>query len=215
MNQKDRFRFIHDLFEFNDVEIVRNVQYYANRNYGGPTPIVGVRTEGARPRKALVDILAYALMPNHYHLLLRQRTEKGISLFMQKLAGGYTGYFNTKHERSGVLFQGKFKAKHVDEDSYLRHILPYIHTNAVDVFQKNWKKNGIAHPDRALRFLEKYRWSSYPDYLGIHNFPSVINLELADELGLAKGKEQKKMMAEWLGTPAQKMQNIYDFTFDH
>ena len=207
LDKKDYFRFLHDLFEFNDADETLNLNYYY---YGSPTTIVE-----RRPRKLLVDVLAFALMPNHYHLLLRQRRENGISKFLQKLAGGYTRYFNEKRERSGVLFQGKFKAKHINDDRYLRHLLLYLHTNPVDIFQKNWKRAGITHAARALRFLERYRWSSYPDYLGIKNFPSVINLELVDEFGLPKGKEQQKIMVEWLGAPGQKMQNVYDFTFDH
>src|SRR3989344_4291689 len=103
MDDKDRFRFIHDLFEFNDANIILNNTYYWGR-----IPIGKER----KPRKILVDIVAYALMPNHYHLLLQQRRDNGISLFLQKLGSGYTSYFNLRHERSGVLFQGKYKAKH-------------------------------------------------------------------------------------------------------
>jgi len=61
-------------------------------------------------RKLLVDILVWCLMPNHYHLILRQRRDNGIVLFMQKLGSGYTNYFNLKYKRVGSLFQGRFKA---------------------------------------------------------------------------------------------------------
>jgi REP element-mobilizing transposase RayT len=77
-----------------------------------------------------VTILAYCILPNHYHLVLRcNNVEGGLSKYMQRVGGGYTMYFNQKYERTGSLFQGKFKANHVDSDSYLRHILAYVGFN--------------------------------------------------------------------------------------
>jgi len=77
----------------------------------------------------LVEFVAYCLNPNHYHLLVRENMDGGISEFMKRLGGGYTGYYNTKHKRSGVLFQGKFKAKHITTDGYLTHLSVYINLN--------------------------------------------------------------------------------------
>ena len=61
----------------------------------------------------VVDLVAFCLMPNHFHLLLRQRVENGISKYMQKVGTGYTMYFNERHERSGALFQGRYKYVHI------------------------------------------------------------------------------------------------------
>ncbi len=77
----------------------------------------------------LVDIVCYCLNPNHYHIILRQRTENGISEFMKRLGGGYTQGFNFKYKRSGVLFQGKFKAAHIDSNEYLLHVSAYVNLN--------------------------------------------------------------------------------------
>ena len=77
----------------------------------------------------LVDIVAYCLNPNHYHLILTPLLEKGIEKFMQKLGGGYTRYFNEKHERSGVLFQGPFKEKYITNNGYLLHLSAYVNLN--------------------------------------------------------------------------------------
>jgi len=95
-------------------------------NYQGLTLVELLILEKGEP---LVDIAAYCLMPNHFHLLLHQKVDGGISKFMQKLTTGYTMYFNTKHERSGALLQGTFKSKHAGEDRYLRYVLSYIHLN--------------------------------------------------------------------------------------
>jgi putative transposase len=85
----------------------------------------------AQTRKPLVKILAFSLMPNHYHLLLKEVTEGGISKFMHKVGTGYTLYFNGLNERSGSLFQGTYKAKHLADDRYLKYLFEYIHLNPV------------------------------------------------------------------------------------
>lgn len=78
----------------------------------------------------LVEIVAYSLLPNHFHFLVKQAVEGGISEFMKRLQGGYTNYFNIEHERSGALFQGKYKYKHVSNDEYFRNIFYYVTFNA-------------------------------------------------------------------------------------
>lgn len=114
----------------------------------------------------LVDIGAYVVMPNHFHILITQ-TEKGdISRFMQKLTTAYVMYYNKKHARTGSLFEGKFKAEHLDKDAYLKYIFSYIHLNPVKLIDKYWKENGIKNEKEALSYLEKYSYSSYLDYLG-------------------------------------------------
>ena len=125
-------------------------------------------------REILVDIHSFCLMPNHFHLILQQRAEGGITKFMRKLGTGYTMYFNEKYQRIGVLFQGKFKAIPITSDEYLLHLSRYIHLNPVDLIEPGWKDNGINDWQRACKFIEGYRWSSLLDYIGIKNFPSVI-----------------------------------------
>ncbi len=113
-----------------------------------------------------VDLCAYVLMPNHFHLLLRGKTAGDISKFMQKVSTGYTMYFNTRNDRSGALFQGRFKARHVHTDTYLAYLIAYIHLNPVKLIDPKWKEGGISDRERAEDFLRTYRWSSYQDYLG-------------------------------------------------
>jgi len=81
-------------------------------------------------RNPLVSVVAYALNPNHYHLLLQQESSGGISEYIKRLIGGYTWYFNNRHKRSGSLFQGKHKSKHVSSNEYLQYVSAYINLNS-------------------------------------------------------------------------------------
>lgn len=101
----------------------------------------------------LIEIISFAFMPNHFHLLLKQKVDNGISIFLSKSTNSYTRYFNTKHKRVGDLFQGVFKAIHVETDEQLIHLSRYIHLNpVVSLVTKE-------------RELASYSWSSLPDYL--------------------------------------------------
>lgn len=79
--------------------------------------------------KRLVSISAYCLLPNHFHLMMTQLLDGGISEFLKRVTGGYSGYFNEKNNRSGSLFQGKFKRIHVDSEAYRQYLLVYINEN--------------------------------------------------------------------------------------
>ncbi len=115
----------------------------------------------------LVDILAYALMPNHFHLLLRERIQGGISRFMLKLMTAYSMYFNAKRERSGPLFTRPFRSRHVDNDAYLRWIFAYILLNPLELHQSDWKEIGIRDIVAARTFMQEYRYGSLRDHMTI------------------------------------------------
>lgn len=112
----------------------------------------------------IVDIGAYCLMPNHFHLLVKERIEKGISVFMEKLSTAFSMYFNKKHNRTGRLYEGTFKAKHINKDEYFNWLFSYIHLNPVKLIDPTWKESGISDPEKARNFMERYRYSSYFDY---------------------------------------------------
>src|SRR3989338_579840 len=114
----------------------------------------------------LLNIGAYCLMPNHFHLIVQERGDNGISRFMQKIITGYTMYFNKRHERTGALFQGKFKATHANQDEYLKYLISYIHLNPIKIIDSQWKEEGIKDKKRAENFLDQYLYSSYLDYCG-------------------------------------------------
>ncbi|MBI2056046.1 MAG: transposase [Candidatus Sungbacteria bacterium] len=172
LDDQDYFRFIHNLYEFND-EKPATLFYYkqsALKSYE-------IRSHSEPTRKPVVDLLTFTLMPNHYHLLLTQKKDNGITDFMRKLGVGYAMYFNQKYNRSGTLFQGAFKAIRVIKESHFLHLPFYIHANPLDLKFPEWREQKIRNYKAAMKFLENYRWSSFPDYIGKMNFPSVTNKE--------------------------------------
>lgn len=146
----------------------------------------------------LVDICAYCLMPNHFHLLVRELAANGISRFMQKLGNGYTGYFNKRFERSGGLFQGKFKAEHAGDDRYLKYLISYIHLNPVKLLEPTWKETGIQDRAAAEMYLQKYPYSSFHDYCGIERSESRILNTLALPAYFETPKDFQTNVLEWL-----------------
>lgn len=101
-----------------------------------------------------VEIVAYCLMPNHFHFILHQKTDKGISHFMANWENSYSHYYNTKYKRIGHLFQGQFKAVRVISDNQLLHLSRYIHLNP-------YTSSLVG----SVEDCEKYPWSSLGEYL--------------------------------------------------
>ncbi|MFZ2167838.1 MAG: transposase [Minisyncoccia bacterium] len=119
-DNEDIRRFFQSMIEFNAGAPVGSLYQNSFRQLSGETP---------KSENKIVNIIAYCLNPNHFHLVLEQVTEGGISEFMKRLGGGYTSYFNSKNKRSGSLFQGVFKAVHIDSNDYLLHVSAYVNLN--------------------------------------------------------------------------------------
>jgi len=115
-------------------------------------------------KETLVDIGTYCLMPNHFHLLIKEKRAGGISEFMKKISTGYSMYFNKRYERTGRLFEGTFKSVHADSDEYLKYLFAYIHLNPIKLINPVWKEEGIRNSVEAKLFLSGYSFSSYLDY---------------------------------------------------
>jgi len=169
----DYYRAIFSLFEFNDE---KHVLMRDRRRTRLQQKKLG-REQFSANRDLLVEILAFCLMPNHIHLLLRQLKDNGISKFMGKFGAGYVTYFNKKYDRTGHLFQGRFRAVPIRNNEQLQNVFVYIHTNPTEIIEPGWKKEGIKNPEEIIKFLENYKWSSYLDYIGKKNFSSVTNRE--------------------------------------
>ncbi len=184
MNTGDYARFVHDMYEFNDSKPARN----AGRNFD--TPMIDLRNQSLE-RSKIVDIHGWCLMKNHYHLLLSERVEGGLTLFIRKLNVGYANYFNEKYKRVGTLFQGRTKRIRITSDPHFLHILHYIHLNPLDFLgaAKEWRSGRVQNSKAARAQLERYRWSSYQDYSGKKNFPSILTMDfMRDALGNVKKK---------------------------
>lgn len=178
----DYYRAIHNIFEFNDEN---------------PAPEhTSEERFSRRLRKILVEVLAFCLMPNHSHLLLRQLLDKGITKFMRKFGAGYAGYFNKKYSRQGYLFQGRFRAIHIKTEEQLKTVFAYIHTNPASLVDANWKEGNIKSPEAIIREIENYKWSSYQDYLGKNNFPSLTQRNFF--ISIMPNKEWQKYVNDWI-----------------
>ena len=124
LDEYDLHRFLESIKEFNNPEPIGSIfEHSFVKNKLG--------TSTTKPEK-LVSIIAYCINPNHFHFLLTPLKEGGIEKFMQKI-GGYTRYFNEKYKRNGVLFQGRFKSKHIPKNEYLLHLSTYINMNNRDL----------------------------------------------------------------------------------
>lgn len=183
----DYIRFIHNLSEFNNKERTNNNFHCFSKH----------NDIASRYKKRLVDILAFCLMPNHYHLLLRPIEEGGITKFMQKINIGYAKYFNQKYDRKGTLFESRFKAITVEKQPHFNYLPFYIHLNPLDLKYPEWRKRELKNYNEAVSFLNSYKWSSHLDYLGQNNFSVVLQKDLLTDL-LGSPEEYNKDIIEWL-----------------
>ncbi|MBI4093712.1 transposase [Candidatus Kaiserbacteria bacterium] len=169
LDNRDRARFVHDLWEFNAEENPQNVR----RRLG----MTGLRNPSSLP---IVDLHGWCIMGNHYHLLLSERAGGGLTKFIRRLNVGYANYFNLRNRRTGTLFEGRTKKILIERESHFLYILHYIHLNPLDFVPdaREWRNGAIGAPSKALDYLATYRWSSYLDYCGNTNFPSVLTNEL-------------------------------------
>ncbi len=146
MDDKDYLRFLRSIKEFNNIEISGSLY---RRNYlkrkGAKLPVGSLA-----PSIALVDIVCFILLPNHYHFLIKQTMNDGVMKFFHKLGGGYTNYFNFRYNRIGSLFQGPYNSVQITTNEYLFYVSAYI--------------NGNSEIHKIAK-AEKWTWSSYQDYL--------------------------------------------------
>lgn len=119
-DESDTDRFFQSMQEFNTVKPIGSIYENSFRELGNPT------SKSSR----LVDFIAYCTNPNHFHFVLKQLADNGISQFMKRVGGGYAKYYNEKYDRSGTLFQGRFKSVHVNSNEYLLHVSAYVNLNA-------------------------------------------------------------------------------------
>jgi len=188
LSDYDYSRFQKLLYLANSKETVK----FSDLNPKSPYP-VWTQKRG----ETLVDIGAYSLMPNHFHILIRSKNEKDTGLFLQRILLSHSKYFNIKNERSGTLFQGKSKAEHINKDTYLKYIYTYIHLNIIKLIQSDWKEVGIKNIKKAKEYLKNYKYSSFIDYLGINR--------------LEGGILNKKAFPNYFQTPKQFEKEIFEF----
>jgi putative transposase len=174
-DQRDYERFLLTMYAGNSTSSIHI------SNFNLPTIAAVIEKGVLEQEDPLVSIGAYCLMPNHFHFVLKEIKSAGIARFMQKVCTGYTMYFNKKNERTGALFAGTFKSKHVPDDRYLKHLISYVHLNPAELFDARWKY-GTSDVAKIEQKLLTYRYSSLPEFLGKDRAekllldPAVMNL---------------------------------------
>jgi putative transposase len=116
-------------------------------------------------KKRTVELVAFCLMPNHFHLILKESEEGGISAYMQRVLNAYSKYYNTKYQKSGHVFQGPYRAVHVEDNEQLLHLSAYIHRN----------------PREMVKWLNKedqYQWSSCSDFVKENRWGNLLVPEI-------------------------------------
>jgi len=198
-DRKDYERFLFHLYACNDTHSLLNTKFH----YRGLASI-GTREKNRVP---LVSIVCFCLMPNHFHLLLRQEKQRGIPTFLQKVGTAYTMYFNTRHDRSGSLFQGPYRSIHVPDDRYFLPLSRYIHLNPLDLHQAQWKKYGVKNRAGARRWLAEYPWSSYSAYTSTNQFPGLLALNPLGQM-FRTTQEYRKYVESWSGKDLRRVSSL-------
>ncbi len=178
LDSQDCARLVHNLYEFNDTRPADNLHRLFDPRM---KDLRGLSFRRARNR--LVEVHGWCLMKDHYHLLISELVEGGLLKFMMKVNVGYAKYYNERYRRHGYVFRGKTKKILLGNDAHFLYILHYIHLNPLDYLTgaTKWRerdKHGIKSAKKALEYLSGYRWSSYQDYCGKKNFPSLITTNL-------------------------------------
>ena len=151
----------------------------------------------------LVAIGAYVLMPNHFHILVKEIREGGIAIFMHKLLTAYSLYFNKRHQRVGPLFQGRFGDTHVSRDEHLKYLYAYIHLNPVkEALLKGVQIN--SDMSSIGRHLSGYEYSSFNDFMGVQRSErSILSTQEFPKYFSVKC-DFRKFIAGWM-----RLKNVY------
>ncbi|MDD2935635.1 MAG: transposase [Candidatus Pacebacteria bacterium] len=202
LNKYDIFRILESFEVFNTTDSVGSIYQYSFKKKNNQ-----LRSRGPK----LVEIVAFNILDNHYHLVLKQLVDNGISKFMQNFSAGYTKHFNEKYDRSGTLFQGPFKAEHIDSDEYLNYVVAYVNCNHLVhgfefsvsewgnrssleqyVFDKKEWKNIFFECDTSM-ILHRYKNGN--DYLK-KSEEIAKNIKIKRDLVKNETKKEKKMKKE-------------------
>lgn len=201
LNDEDRNRFVKLLYLSN-----------SKNNVNFRSQIVDEKIDVWSFKKGdnLVSIGAWVLMPNHFHLYLTSpipgigeniEEKIPITLFMNKICISYSKYFNKKYNRSGALFEGRFKAVHIKDDIQAKYLFSYIHLNPIKLIDSTWKEVGIKDIGVSINFLKQYKWSSYLDHLDVKRKENIILNREHFPVYFSDISDFNKEILDWLKTP--------------
>jgi len=178
---KDYLRFVFLIIYFQSpitfINLGRYVEHYVKHRVFN----IGSDVKEKILKKRFVELVSFCLMPNHFHLIVKEIDDSGIATYMQRALNSYTKYYNTKYKKSGHLFQGPYKAVHIEDDRQLLYLSTYIHRNPREL--PNWKGREV-----------EYVWSSYQDFVSKNRWGEFIQLDII--IGQFKGGSDYKKFVE-------------------
>jgi len=190
-NNLDLQRFFQGMEEFNSLEPIGSI--FENRFKN--------KDKEHNPSTKLINVICYCLNPNHYHFILSPLVENGIEKFMHRLGTGYTMFFNEKYGRTGALFQGRFKAIHIDSDEYLMYLNVYVNLN-----------NRAHQLDESTSNSKLNIKSSWGEYIGENNENFCDKSLVLDRF--KSGAEYKEFAEETLGGIIERKQEIKNYLME-
>ncbi len=162
---QDRLRFLFLILTFQGEAVIKNVSREIKQSVQSSTLRISDELKEEVLKDRMVELVLFCLVPNHFHILVRELVDNGISKYMQRVLTAYTKYFNTRHEKSGHLFQGPYKSVHIEDDRQLMHTSAYIHKHPCEI--GGW-----------IRKEDKYPWSSYQDCIGENRFGTLLMTDI-------------------------------------
>ena len=169
-DDKDRIRFLFLILYFqSDISFDQISRIISKFNFvQHPMFDISRELENKIISKRFVELVSFSMMPNHFHLLVKESEEGGIGKYLQKILNSYTKYFNTRHGVSGHLFQGAYKHVYVESNEQLLYLSAYIHLNCRDLVE--WRNKEVS-----------YTWSSYQDYAKENRWGKILKNEIIIE----------------------------------
>lgn len=196
----DKWRFVRNLYILND--LYQPSERHRERN----NDALFSRPAHWPKRKPLVSILAWTLMPNHFHLLLCEQSKGGVPKFMQRLGSSMTRHYNEKYQERGSLFQGAYKSRTVSSDEYLQYVLSYIIVKNVFELYPGGLRRAVKNFDQAWQWATSYPFSSFQTTAFFKSSPIVDSVKLK-ELSLP-GRNFKKTSRDMLDTHASMREDL-------
>lgn|SRR3989338_2185550 len=192
-DHNDFRRFYQSLYLFNNANFERPGRREIDRE-----TILAAHEAYLYDRDPYVKILSFCLIPNHFHLMIQQVKEGGAAKFFHKLLKGFAQYFNRRHGQSGHVFEGAYEAVHIANEAHFIHVPRYIHLNALDMTNLDWRNGKIADWQAADTYLDSYQWSSHSLYKSGNQELPVVDEETASQF-FKNSNEYKKFLKSWSG----------------
>jgi len=145
----------------------------------------------------LINLLDFSLVVNHYHFYLLSNTENIIPAFMQKLNTSFAKYFNTKYKRKDILFGSRYKGVLIKDQFQSDAVSRYVSiVNPLDVFQPKWREKGLENWEKAIKFLENYEFSSFPDKVNKRQSKILAPKEVLEKYSLGQNEQEYREFTE-------------------